>query len=165
MRYELIYIIPGSLSEADRDAAIAKVDALTVKHGLTVARKDAPAKLKIAYPMTRERYGYFVRVELEGDGVSAAALTPELQLIPDLIRLQVIKLAGGKSVGPATLISHEDANARAREMARTAAAHRAAPVTVAPPVAAPLPPAVKLTEEQIEEKIEKILSDDSLQGV
>lgn len=161
MRYELIYILPGSLAEADLTVAAGKVDTLLGRLEIKAMRKDTPVKLKIAYPMKNERYGYFMRAELEGATSSAAKLNSEIQLIPELLRAQVMNLTREKVPGPTTLISHEEANARARELARTAAAHRAAPAPVMAPTA-PAAPAIKLTEAQIEEKIEKILQEDAM---
>ena len=164
MRYELIYILPATLSDADLPAAKAKVDGLLARLGVTAIKNDHAGKLKMAYPMMHQRYGHYLKVELEAEPAAAHKLAKELQLVPDVMRAQVIRL-DGPAHGPATLISHEEAGVRARETARAAAAHRAAPAPLSAPVASPLPPAVKLTEEQIEEKIEKILSDESLQGV
>ena len=57
--YELLFVLPGTLSENETEPLVNKIKTIIEKNGgqkLTVAELE---KRRLAYPMKHIRYGYF----------------------------------------------------------------------------------------------------------
>lgn len=164
MKYELLYVLPPGYTDAELPAVQEKVSTSLRGINATIARHEHAGKIKIAYPIQKNRFGHYFLAEFDSDEAGIATLTANLRLTPEVMRFQVTKPEKGAPPRQ-TLLSYEDAVARARtlkETIRTATSGSQVAATSRPPSAEALPaaPRVQLSPEEIEKKIEKLLSEE-----
>ncbi len=63
--YELLYLIPGSLSEQEMNPILEHVRSLITAQQGVIIREDAPARRKLAYPIKQYSHGFYVLVYFE----------------------------------------------------------------------------------------------------
>ncbi len=89
--YELLYIIPGSLPEAEVPQNIAKVSALLAEFGAQVESQEELGLRKLAYKIKQEKQGFYVCVVFEMAKKMLPQLNAKLGLLPEVLRFLVIK--------------------------------------------------------------------------
>lgn len=166
MKYELLYVLPPGYTEAELPTVQEKVSTSLRGINATIARHEHAGKIKIAYPIQKNRFGHYFLAEFDSDEAGIATLTANLRLTPEVLRFQVTKPGKGTQ-SRQSLLSYEDAVARARTLKDTirAAASGGQTAATSRPQSAAMPPTaprVQLSEEEIEKKIEKLLSEDEV---
>lgn len=86
--YELVFVIKTSLSEDKRKKLVDSVKSLLT--GLKVTKEDDLGQKVFAYPIKRERSGFYVKMVLEGDTM-VAGLDKKLSANEDILRHLVIR--------------------------------------------------------------------------
>ena len=84
--YELLFILPGTLSEDEVPALIDKVKETLVENGAENLSAKDMGKSRLAYPIKHIRYGYFHLAHFEAEGNSVEVIKAKLKLIPELLR-------------------------------------------------------------------------------
>lgn len=62
MSYELMYIIPSNTSDEEKEAAIAKVNAMIEKDGGKIESVERLGNKKLAYEINKKKDGFYVLV-------------------------------------------------------------------------------------------------------
>lgn len=161
MKYELLYVLSAHYTDAELPQAQGKVSAALAGIGAQISRHNHAGKLKIAYPIKKTRYGHYFLAAFDAETARMKELTNRLRLTPEVIRFQVVRPETGAPTHQ-TLLSHEDAVSRARALRETIRSVAPAVPSFArlPIASAPTAPRVQLSEEEIEQKIEKLLSEE-----
>jgi len=84
--YELMLILPGTLSEDEVDPLLEKVSKIIEEAGalnLSVVKLE---KRRLAYPMKHIRYGYFNLVYFDAEPEMVVDIQNKLRLMPELLR-------------------------------------------------------------------------------
>lgn len=145
-QYELLYALPGELTDAELKVQRERVDGM-VKTAGTVSMNEYAGKIKLAYPIGQHRYGHYVLVRFSAEPVAIAKLDADLRLDNDVIRHMTVS---ADDVSPAAVLRLQG---RPEEALRPETA-AAAPVPVqAAPAAAPL------SMEDIDKKIDEMLTE------
>ncbi|HLD19895.1 MAG TPA: 30S ribosomal protein S6 [Patescibacteria group bacterium] len=63
--YELLYLVPGSLSEQEITPILEHVRSLITAQEGVIVREDAPARRKLAYPIKQYSHGFYVLIYFE----------------------------------------------------------------------------------------------------
>ena len=93
-RYELLYIIPTTLTDEEVGAAESKVHALLTKLGATNLVTKRLGKLHLAYPIKRQRHGHFVLVFFTADPALVAKIQENLRITIEVLRYLVTAVEG-----------------------------------------------------------------------
>lgn len=141
--YELLTLLPGNLSDEEAVQAGENLRTYLDKHQATVMKHMLWERRRLAYPIKKMRQGVYVVTEFDMEPSRLAAFEKDLRLDKTVLRHQLIK-AFRKS---AKQLEQETRS-------RTAIADRAKPAKPSKPAA----PAI--TGEELEEKIEEILTED-----
>lgn len=154
MRYELIYIIPAQVTEAELPAIQAKVKESLEAAGAKITTEKNVGRLKLAYPLKQSKYGYYFLAEFEAGPDALLKITNALRLSTDMARFQIAALKG-ESKPVEKLLSFEEAKMRARE--ERGARESKAPVVEPMIQEAAVKPAMSL--EDLDKKLDQILNE------
>lgn len=89
--YELLFILPGTMSEDEAAPVVEKVKKAVADNAGVGWDLEAMEKRRLAYPMKHIRYGYFYLAFFHAEQASAVKIQNELRLMPGLLRALVAK--------------------------------------------------------------------------
>lgn len=90
-RYELLYIIPATLTDDEVGGVETKVAAVIAKVGATIESTKRLGKFRFAYPIKNQRHGHYVMVMLSAEQAMVAKLDENLRLQNDVLRHLVLR--------------------------------------------------------------------------
>lgn len=181
-KYELLYILPAKFTEEELSVLAEKIKGIVESHGGTNAVETYMGKRKLAYPIQHHRYGHYYLIIFEADKTAIAKLNSTLRLTTDLLRhLIVIRDPNIKGVPKLAeemqIVRRDERKERERGgLRRRGPAPSQAPLkSASQPEAAPAEsgesgeapvedkkPADKLSIDDLDKKLDKILTDDVL---
>ena len=77
--YELLFILPGTLSEDEVPALVNTVKEVLVESGVQNLEHKDMGKSRLAYPIKHIRYGYFHLAHFEAEGKSVEDVKVKLK--------------------------------------------------------------------------------------
>lgn len=158
MVYELMYIIPSRFSDSEIEGVTKEVQKTLEKHGATVEKTDVLGKLKLAYPINKERYGTYVLSYMNVEGSAISAIDTDLKLTDEVIRHVIVKREEGIPSEAFSLVEYESPiTAEGKRVHQSPKAPKA-PVQKAAPKVESTP----ISEEEIDKKLDSILDDADL---
>lgn len=89
--YELLFILPGTLSEDEVKPAVEAVKNTVTQNGGQNYTCEDMGKSRLAYPIKHIRYGYFQLAHFEAEAVQVVAIEKKLRLLTQLLRALVQK--------------------------------------------------------------------------
>jgi small subunit ribosomal protein S6 len=89
--YELMYILRPDLNEEQVNGAIDKYKQLLTAQGATSIEIQPKGKKRLAYPINKNRDGYYVQVNYTGSGQEVAVVERAMRLSEEVIRYLTIK--------------------------------------------------------------------------
>lgn len=98
MQYELLYLIPATLTDEEVSGVENAVGALFVKHGATAESTTRLGKLRLAYPIGQTKYGHYVLARLSAEPSAVAPLDAALRITSGVLRHLILRAdeAGGE---------------------------------------------------------------------
>lgn len=127
--YELLYIIPATITDAEVGTVESKINALLTKLGANVEFTKRLGKLKLTYAIKKQRYGHYIAVVLTVDTAAVAKIDENLRINNDILRYLLLRTE--KSIEQQkfdliqfTEINVEEERARRRERAEEASAEK-----------------------------------------
>jgi len=113
-QYELLYIIPATLTDEDVGGVENVVKALLEKHGATIDTSERLGKFRFAYPIKSVRHGHYVLVRFSSEGSAIAAIEEALRITKEVLRHIILRAdeAGGDKF---EMIQFVEVNLDARE--------------------------------------------------
>jgi small subunit ribosomal protein S6 len=142
-KYELMYILSSAVSDNDVPQISSEVDRFITDEGGKILTQEMLGKKKLAYPIKKTRNGFYVLETLDLDGTKLQALDNKLRSMEPIIRYLVINV--------------EDQERRAAKDRRIQEKMRASRKLPKPEVVGSQ---VKLSETELEEKIEQAIGSD-----
>lgn len=91
MRYELLYIIPTSFTDDEVGTIETKISGLLGKLGATIEATKRLGKLRLAYPVKRQRHGHYVMVHFTCEPTSVAKIEENLRITPEVLRHLILQ--------------------------------------------------------------------------
>lgn len=110
--YELLFVLPGTLSEDDVAAQAAGVIALVEGEGATNMVHRDMGKIRLAYPMKHIRYGYYHICRFTAEPSTIPTMKTKLRLGAKLLRAIITKVAEGSKMEMERLIALSDVTVR-----------------------------------------------------
>lgn len=131
-KYELMYIIPATLSEEEAGAVETKISALITKYGATVESTKRLGKFRLAYLIQDQRHGYYMLVRFSAERPAMAKIDENLRISTDILRHMILR-AEEAGEGKYNLIEYKEINLdnkedRPRRRPETAKPEEAKPV-------------------------------------
>lgn len=143
--YELISLLPGTLSDGDTQTAVDTLQKHLERFGAHILKHGVWERRKLAYPINRVRQGIYLVSEFDLEPAQTHALERALRLEKHILRHQLIK-------------AHKKTAREIEQEARRKAEEREPRFAEARKVVAPAAPAI--TGQELEEKLEELLTDD-----
>jgi len=88
--YELLYIISNKFTEEETKPIIEKVNKVIERNQGKITFQEEWGKKKLAYSIENFIYGYYVLVEYDLPGESAAKVNKELKMSNEILRHQIV---------------------------------------------------------------------------
>lgn len=106
-RYETIYIVNPNLAEEVNKEVIEKFSNLIQKHDGVVVKIEEWGSKRLAYPVKKNDYGFYVLVDYCGGPEITAEIERELKLDDRVLKHQTVKLED--NADPQALLQKEQA--------------------------------------------------------
>lgn len=84
--YELLYLIPTTVSEDDLPQVTGKVAKLITTHGGTISANELWLKRKLSYPIKSFQHAYYWRILYQIQPTVNVKINHDLRLQPEVIR-------------------------------------------------------------------------------
>lgn len=92
MQYETMFIVSSELEEKDKDKKIDEIKTTLTKFGATILHEAAWGKRKLAYPIKKEKHGYFGILNFESEPETLLEIQEKLKFMDHLLRFMIIKM-------------------------------------------------------------------------
>ncbi len=152
-KYELLFIIPAKFTETELAEQADKVKGIVTAAGATVAETHDLGRRKLAYPIKNVRNGNYFLFFLEAEEAAISKLNEMLRLSTDVLR-HLVTIRDPKITKIPSFAEEE----MHRERQEAAPPRPMQPL----PQQAPLAPKEKITMEELDKKLDEILTDDIL---
>ncbi len=96
--YELMYILRPDLNEEQITGAVEKYKQLLEANGASEIEIQTKGKKRLAYPIKKNRDGYYVQVNYVSAGKEVAVVERAMRLSEEVIRYLTIKMDTPKAV-------------------------------------------------------------------
>ncbi|MBI4426219.1 MAG: 30S ribosomal protein S6 [Candidatus Kerfeldbacteria bacterium] len=161
--YELMAIFPATLSEEEVAAAQTKVKAALTERGAVIETDQDFGKRKLAYAIKHVRQGVYHLYTFRAPKLSLQTLESELQLMPEVLRhLIMVRTVRTQAQLEAKAALRERIQAKRMAAEERAVAERTKEA-IAAPTDRPAPaPTREVSKEELEQKLEEILKDETL---
>lgn len=167
-RYELFYLVSAQVAENDLPQITGRVTELITKLGGKIVKDELWGKRKLTYQIGRDNNAYFWLTQYDTAEPINAALTEQLNLQPEIIRVLVTDALPDSETVPMEQ-ARQEAAARQEERTAKIDADKAAAVEAAQPVepefiteSEALTPAVNTTKSAEPSREEKRVDLDEL---
>ncbi|MBI4089790.1 MAG: 30S ribosomal protein S6 [Candidatus Kerfeldbacteria bacterium] len=161
--YELMAIFPATLSEEEVAAAQVKVKTALTERGAAIETDQDFGKRKLAYPIKHVRQGVYHVYNFRAPKLGLQKLGSELQLMPEVLRhLIMVRTVRTQAQLEAKAALRERIQAKRMAAEERAVAERTKEA-IAAPAERPAPaPTREVSKEELEQKLEEILKDETL---
>lgn len=85
-RYELLYIIPSTLTDEEVGGVETKVAAVLTKFGAQIESTKRLGKLRFAYSINHQRHGHYVLMMFVAETSALAKIEENLRITTDVLR-------------------------------------------------------------------------------
>ncbi len=89
-KYEILYIIDGSVSDEDKEKVIASVSDLVKANGGNAQEPEKWGNKKFAYAINYKNEGFYVLMNFEAPDAAPAAITAKLNINKDIVRHMIV---------------------------------------------------------------------------
>lgn len=157
MLYELMTILPSHISDTEVDGTIDAISKLVENAGGKVEKTQNLGKIKLAYPIKRQRHGVYAMFYIEVSSESMKKLDQNLRLADEVVRHLLIARPEGIPTAPFKMVSYtapltpEGRRANEREDRAPKSSEKTAEKSV--------------TTEEIAGKLDAILDSDIMKNV
>jgi len=118
-RYELLYIIPATLTDEDVGTAETAVKAVLEKNGAAIESTTRLGKFRLTYPIKKVRHGHYVLVYFTCERAIVGKIDQTLRITPEVLRHLTLRAdeAGGEKFD---LVQFVEVNVEAAKEAKEA---------------------------------------------
>lgn len=89
--YELLYIIPATITDTEVGTVETKINALLAKLGASVEFTKRLGKLKFTYLVKKQRYGHYIAVIFTAETSAIAKIDENLRINNDILRYLLLR--------------------------------------------------------------------------
>lgn len=155
-QYEALYILPGTITEAETEPLLAKMKDIISGSGAADVTVFPQGKHRLAYPIRHIRYGYVFVVHFSADKKDIPSMQERLRLLSEPLRVMITLRDAHISGDPVVRYMREEQVEKAPVAAEIALEQ--VPVSIKEEKEKEEPVAV--SAEDIDKQLDKILSAD-----
>jgi small subunit ribosomal protein S6 len=163
MLYEIMTILPSQYADTEVDGVIGTISKVLEKAGAKVEKTHSFGKIKMAYPVERQRYGTYILFYVEADPAVMKKVDGDLRLTDEVLRHMSIARPEGMPKGEFKLVQYTPPltpeGRRAGERDERTDRPERAPRTQAPDATG------KVTTEELASKLDQILDSDIMKNI
>lgn len=148
-KYELMYILSSAVSDNDVPTITSEVNKFIQDNGGAILREELMGKKKLAYPIKKTRNGFYVLLAFNMPGEKLAALDNKLRSLDSIIRYIVVNIEEQER--------RQVKDKAVQEKMRATRKPQKTEITEIKDL-----PEIKITETELEQKIEKALESEDL---
>ena len=148
--YELLYIVPAVMTDAEAETVNAKVTEMVKATGAQIIRVENLGKIKLAYPIKHQKYGFYMLVQFDAEAEVISKLEYDLRLNENILRHQLIARGEGADKKAYKLEAYQSPISEEGFAPRRGAS---APMTAAPIIKK----GPEMTIEELDKKLDAIL--------
>jgi small subunit ribosomal protein S6 len=152
-KYELLYIIAAKYTDAEIETLMQKIKGIVASTGGNVSEMHNLGRRKLAYPISHVRNGNYVLTYFEAEPEALTKINETLRLSADVLRHLV--------VARSPYLTKIPSFAELTEI-RTEGEEAPRPRQMAPIQHAPTPKVAAVSMEEIDKKLDRILTDEVL---
>ncbi len=89
-KYEILYIVEGSLSDEDKEKTIAAVTSLVEANGGKAEEPEKWGMRKYAYPINYKQEGYYVLMNFEAEDSVPKIMNDKLIISKNIVRHMIV---------------------------------------------------------------------------
>ncbi len=89
--YEVMFIVKADLDEEQTNGVIEKFKGIVEKTGGEVSKLDKWGKRKLAYEIKKNRDGFYVLMQINGEAETAAELDRVFRITDEVIKHMIIR--------------------------------------------------------------------------
>ncbi|PIY96393.1 MAG: 30S ribosomal protein S6 [Candidatus Kerfeldbacteria bacterium CG_4_10_14_0_8_um_filter_42_10] len=166
--YETLIIISSRITEEELPFIVDKIFAVLKKGGGEITRNENLGKKKLSYAIKQSRYGFYVLIEFNLPAEKYQEVEKELGLMEEIIRHQTIKtkektetdLERERMLEKSAALRQQEEDKKEKKLeAASTSAEKIEPKTKEKTV---VPPKKKISLEELDEKLDKILGEDMI---
>jgi len=90
-RYELLYIIPATLTDEEVGGVETKVSAIIAKCGASIESTKRLGKFRLTYPIKKQRHGHYVLVMVNAEPAAVAKIDENLRMMSEVVRHLILR--------------------------------------------------------------------------
>jgi len=90
--YEIMLIFSSALTEDEEKEQLNQVEETLKKERATIHLMDRWGKRKLAYPIKKQRQGYYEWIYVEGEPGRIAEVDRKLKMVETLLRFMILKM-------------------------------------------------------------------------
>ncbi|MBL8022848.1 MAG: 30S ribosomal protein S6 [Elusimicrobia bacterium] len=100
VHYETVFVLPGDTQPQKVDDFVEKTKSLIVQKGGEVTLTEKWGRRRLAYPIGRQREGYYTFLQFNADPSFVAEFNQFFRVSEDIIRHLICKALKGKPASP-----------------------------------------------------------------
>lgn len=89
--YEGIFIIRLDIKEEEIKNACKAIADLITKNGGSIKKEDAWGKRLMAYPVKKQKEGYYTKLDFEAPSEAIAKVEAACKMSPEIVRLMITR--------------------------------------------------------------------------
>jgi small subunit ribosomal protein S6 len=163
MLYEIMTILPAQYADTEVDGVIATITKVLEKSGAKVEKSHSFGKIKMAYPIERQRHGTYILFYVTAEPEAMKKVDLDLRLTDEVLRHMAIARPEGMPKGEFKLVQYtppltaEGRRAGEREERTDRPSDR--------PRVQATEAAAKVTTEELSNKLDQILDSDIMKNI
>ncbi len=157
--YEMLYIVPVKYSEEEVQKTRQEVQEFVNKRQGAITKEDALGPIRLTYPIKQVHQGYYFLVEFDLEPASLGELERDLRLTPQILRSMIVKKTPGSEQGLVAALEREKKKKK-KDEEEASEKEKASKEQAAEKTVAAAKEAKKVSMEEIDEKLDKILESD-----
>jgi ribosomal protein S6 len=110
IEYELMYIVPASMTEEEAGAVEQAVGVMLQKAQATDINTTKLGKFRLAYGIRRQTHGHYMLVRFKSEAANVAGLNESLRLSPDKVLRHIILKAEEAGGAKFNLVQFQEVN-------------------------------------------------------
>ncbi len=104
IHYETVFVLPGDAQPQKVDDFVEKVKSLITQKGGDVTLTEKWGRRRLAYPIGRQREGYYTFIQFNAQPSFVAELNQFFRVSEDVIRQIICKALKGKPASPMMVV-------------------------------------------------------------
>jgi small subunit ribosomal protein S6 len=106
--YETVYVLNPEMSDEEVDANVQNTVSLLETHGASIIRTERGGKRRLAYPIEKQRYGYYNLIHYHGTNAALSEMERMFRLSDRVLRYLTVRFEKEEHLTSLTRMGDDD---------------------------------------------------------